>query len=219
MRNFLFLLFILAAGLLACTEENQSAKQTSPEPIAPNAISEEQQALLDCLSEPSQICQIGLWFAMLEDPISDLPLEDILPKEIADSVISEGEYAVVRRTVYLEEGEVVVEGEYIEEAQATEENLNASKVNRIYIRSSEYHTQDSVRIGDSVQKLIDLYGAEGFEVGAIPAYQTISVSRVDDPHLFYHFTDKGNEIGTSAGEQLSIADLPKDWRMREIVVF
>jgi hypothetical protein len=219
LKNIIYL--VIASGiLLACQEQGTQTANTETEktPTTESAISPEQQAILDCLSEPEQICQIGLWFAMLQDPIADLPLEDLGPKEIADSVITEEGYSVVRRTVYLEGGEIMIEGEYQAEEVATDESLNASLVNRIYVRTREYHTEDDIRVGDPLQKLIDTYGLEQLEAGAIADYQTLVVPKPGDGHLVYHFSDPGNEISAAAGEELTVDKIPASLAIREIVV-
>ncbi len=220
MNKTRFLTLLCCGVLWACNEPATAPVEQQPENLTPgsSAISAEQQALLDCLAEPEQICQMGLWFAMLQDPINDLPLEDLGPKEIADSVISEQGYAVVRRTIYLEEGSIMVEGEYIPEDQATEELLNATKVNRIYVRSRQYFTQDSLRVGDTMKKLLETYGLDQLEAGSIPDYETIVIPRPNDGHIVYHFRDPDNLIGSTSEGHIEVGSLPGSWQIREIVI-
>ncbi|MEL7535369.1 MAG: hypothetical protein AAFN10_29025, partial [Bacteroidota bacterium] len=209
-------LALLATTLALACESEKEPSQAKVEADTLNQI--EQDPMVQCLEVADQICGAGVWFAILGEQINNLPLDDLEALEVADSALSESGYVYIKRTIYLDGGEVVVEGTFLEEEKATEEELNVSKVHRIFFRNPSFRTLSDLKVGETVRAVMDKYQGQQLEVSVIPDYETVVVQLPDEGNMFLHFSDPANEWSSSAGENLSIESLPASWQIREIVV-
>lgn len=217
-RNFLFSLALLATLIIiACgpeKEPDEVSRSVETDTIAEPSLD----PMVQCLEVADQICGAGVWFAILGEQINNLPIDDLEPREVADSALSDGGYVYIKRTIYLDQGEVVVEGTFLEEGNATDEDLNNSKVHRIFFRNPTFHTPTGLEVGNTVLQLREAYAGEELPVSVIPDYETVVVQLPGAGNMFVHFTDAENEWSSQAGESLSIDMLPTSWQTREIVV-
>lgn len=217
-RNFFFSLALLATlVLIACggeKEPEEVSQSAQTDTIADPSLD----PMVQCLEVADQICGAGVWFAILGEQINNLPIDDLEAREVADSALSDGGYVYIKRTIYLDQGEVVVEGTFLEEGKATDEDLNNSKVHRIFFRNPNFHTLNGLEVGNTVLQLRETYAGEELPVSVIPDYETVVVQLPGVGNMFAHFTDPGNEWSSQAGESLSIDMLPTSWQIREIVV-
>ncbi len=211
-----FGLALLATLLLfACETE----KEAAPVDNSADTLSQiSKDPMVQCLEVADQICGAGVWFAIIGEQINNLPIDDLQAIEVADSALSEAGYVYIKRTIYLEGGEVVVEGTFLEEENATEEELNVSKVNRIFFRNPSFHTLNDLKVGQTVRTVMEKYEGEELEVSVIADYETVVVQLPGEGNMYLHFSDPANEWSSAAGEDLSIEKLPASWQIRQIVV-
>ncbi|MEM6346140.1 MAG: hypothetical protein AAF927_19785 [Bacteroidota bacterium] len=217
MQSLRFLGLALLATLLlfACkTEPPSSQVEAQADTLSQMA----KDPMVQCLEVADQICGAGVWFAILGEQINNLPIDDLQPLAVADSALTESGYVYIKRTIYLDGGEVVVEGTFLEEEKATEAELNISKVNRIFFRNPSFHTLNDLKVGQTVRSVMEKYKAEELEVSVIPDYETVVVQLPEAGNMFLHFSDPANEWSSTAGENLSIEKLPASWQIRQIVV-
>ncbi|MEL7339322.1 MAG: hypothetical protein AAGM67_02465 [Bacteroidota bacterium] len=216
-RNLFFLALLATLGLIACGGEKQS-EEDSLIAQTDTIVEPSLDPMVQCLEVADQICGAGVWFAILGEQINNLPIDDLQAREVADSALADGGYVYIKRTIYLDQGEVVVEGTFLEEANATDQDLNTSKVHRIFFRNPNFHTPEGLEVGNTVLQLRDTYAGEELAVSVIPDYETVVVQLPGVGNMFAHFTDPGNAWSTQVGESLSIDMLPPSWQVREIVV-
>ena len=217
--NILFLTLILLA-LIACkneSQENEQEDQFLPDSINTEGMSEAEKAEIECLTHTDYICESGLFFARLGDYVADVQASELKEATIEDSVVSENGYDWVVRTLALEEGRVIVEGEFVDQRESNDTILSATRVNRLRIESPLFQTSDNVRVGDKIEKIADLYSNDGFQIISIPDYEVINI-QVTGRKFHYHLSDKGNKIADSLGEGFSISDLPQEAIISAIVV-
>ncbi|MFK7924680.1 MAG: hypothetical protein AB8H47_22170 [Bacteroidia bacterium] len=211
-----FCLALLATTLaFAC----QSEKTETPAKVVSdtiNAVSKD--PMVQCLEVADQICGVGVWFAILGEQINNLPLDDLQPLEVTDSALSESGYVYIKRTIYLDGGEVVVEGTFLEEEKATEEELNLSRVHRIFFRNPSFKIPNGLKVGETVRTVMQKYEGQDLLVSSIPDYETVVIQLPNVSNMFLHFSDPANEWSSSAGENPTVEMLPASWQIREIVV-
>lgn len=211
-----FCFALLATSLaFAC----QSEKTETPPEVVSDTISDiAKDPMVQCLEVADQICGAGVWFAILGEQINNLPIDDLKPLSVEDSALSESGYVYIKRTIYLDGGEVIVEGTFLEEEKATEEDLNLSKVHRIFFRNPSFRIPNGLKVGETVRKVMQKYDGQDLVISTIPDYETVVIQLPDAANMFLHFSDPANEWSSSAGENLKIEMLPASWQIREIVV-
>lgn len=215
------LLKVFCSALLATTLAFacQSEKTETPAQVVADTISDiSNDPMVQCLEVADQICGVGVWFAILGEQINNLPLDDLEPLAVTDSVLSESGYVYIKRTIYLDGGEVVVEGTFLEEEKATEEELNLSRVHRIFFRNPSFKVSNGLNVGETVRTVMQKYAGQDLVVSSIPDYETVIIQLPEAVNMFLHFSDPANAWSTSAGENLKIEMLPASWQIREIVV-
>lgn len=211
-------LCILAAGLIVACDESGQNKGDQEEEYLPDSVNTDGMATV---SPEYLIESVGLSFAdlgqMLEEMDTIVPGMGILQ----DTLSTESGYKYATRTLHVEDGTVVVEGEYVREEDASQERIAQSFVNRIRIQSPSFQTKYGVATGMTIEALNEKFPGELFLINPIPAYQAIDITGAFDTHIHYLIHDPGNAIGLKAMEEnveLTLDDLPKDKKLFAIVL-
>ncbi|MEO0473621.1 MAG: hypothetical protein AAF206_28680 [Bacteroidota bacterium] len=212
LRLFASLLLILAA--CGGSEPQKEIPRTPAENEAEEAIQKE----LACLEAVNQVCQSGVWFVLLQDPIADLPIEELGDVRVEDSVRNEGGYLWVNRTLYFPEGRFIIEGDFIDAQKANDSILNATSVNRIRIEHPAYKSQEGIAVGNTVAEIQKLTPTGNWQVQVIPDYQIISLQKGDGTMPILHIADPGNEISDRLGETLSVETMDPTLQISAMVV-
>lgn len=116
----------------------------------------------------STIYRDGLDFARLGDAMADLDLDKLGFSLVGDSLEEAGGYNWLSRTIHLEDGEVVLEGNFIDNRQFDQEKLGESRLNRVRIGSPFFQTADSVSVGMSLAELQAATEGKDFFVTPLP---------------------------------------------------
>lgn len=218
-KNLLYLLLSLffLAGISSCG--NESGEEKEQEQYLPDSINTEgmSKAEIECFSHPDFICESGLGFVRLGDYVGDVRLSALSEADIQDSVQNGNGYEWLVRTLHLKEGKIIVEGEFIDQRYSNDSLISASKVNRIRIESEKYRTPDEIRVGSTLHILLQKYELSDVEVFALPEFESINIQILPQKFI-YLIKDKGNRISASAGNDLSVKDIPAESQISAIVV-
>jgi hypothetical protein len=224
MKNiFAIILCISSFLVISCSKETQENQDNIEQEIAPDSIdtegiSEAEKRELDCLTHSDYICETGLFFVRIGDYIADIQAEEVDGATISDSLVSENGYEWVVRTMELPEGQIIVEGEFVDERKSNDTILSNTRVNRVRVETPLFQTADQIKVGDSITKLLEVYTEESFQVVSIPSYEIISV-QVSNQKLNYLVKDDGNALANSLpGDVINIDDLPREALISGIVV-
>ena len=215
---FIFILFLA----IACGT-NDHQEQESEDDILPDSVdmdglvmSKEDEA---CLTVGHQICEWGVSFAQIGAYINDLKLSQWENAEIEDSIRAEDGFRWMQRTIHLADGKIIIEGDFFEEALASDSLLQLSRVSRVTIQSPSFQTPQAIHVGSQLQQLTKLHADSLFEVIAIPEYETITLQLPTESRLIYQIKDKDNQIsGANTITNVAVGNLPQGITIYAIVV-
>lgn len=213
MRFLIPLILVALSGFFACAPQNE--EQTSYH--VPSASNEAELATQEaaCLAQADYICQTGLSFVQLGDSLKYLELSENFSTPEQEILTGEG-VQWLSLSIPVESGTIVLESEYLEDKYPAEW-LAETTVNRIRIESSAYQTPQRLRVGDSVDKLIQTNPDGEFLVIPIPDYETISVRHVQS-QLNYLFRDPQNSWSKSHASPYQLRFMPAKAEIYAIVV-
>lgn len=219
MKSILPILVFLSFSflLLSCGEEQQQPSQED-EMILPDSVNTEGFAGVD---PRYWIESLGLNFVDLGQALNDM--DTIVPGLgiLQDTLVYDQGYFLATRTLHLNDGVVVVEGEYIDETEVNDTLIATSSVNRVRIESPSFRTESGIGVGMDLKALQATYPEDDFYINPILGYGALDISRASDTHIHYLIKDPGNEMARTAmtnGIELEMKDLPADEQLYAIVL-
>lgn len=215
--KFLYTL-IICLFISACDTQNNDS--TDEEDILPDSVNMEGMAMsqedIECLQAGNQICEMGLPFVQIGDPIAMLDINEFSNATLEDTVKTMGDYVWWERTIHLPQGAIIIDGEYFDKQTATDSMLNDSFIIRVRVESPLFHTSQNISVGSKIDQLTALQEDMDFSIIPIPDYEAISVvskkSRVS-----YIIKDEGNKLNQSMSE-FTLEKLTADAEISAIVV-
>lgn len=211
------LIFLVALLFAACGKEG-SAPKNDEDLILPDSVNTEGMATV---SSEFQIQSLGLAFVDLGQPLNEM--DTIVPGlgVLQDTLMYDQGYFLATRTLHLEDGAIVIEGEYIDEEEVNDTLIAGSSVNRVRIESPSFQTQQGISVGMPLQTLANRFPGEEFYINPLLNYQALDITGAFDTHIHYLIQDPGNEIARkamTASQEISLSDLPADSELFAIVL-
>ncbi|MEZ4776056.1 MAG: hypothetical protein R3D00_22965 [Bacteroidia bacterium] len=211
------LLVLVLWGISSCS--NETGEKKNQDLYLPDSINTEgmSQAEIECFSNPDFICESGLAFVRLGDYVADVKLSSLSDDDIQDSVQNGNGFEWLVRTLHLEDGKIIVEGEFIDQRYSNDSLLAVSKVNRIRVESQKYRTPEEIHVGTSLSDFLEKFEAASVQVFPLTEFESINI-QVGSQKYIYLVKDAGNRMSTAAGNEFSIDDIPAESRISAIVV-
>lgn len=209
--------FLLPLVLLLASCGGEKGQQQQDDKILPDSVNTDGMAL-----DPAALIRPdGLWFVNLGQTLEEM--DTLIPGMgiLQDTLIQEDGYYLATRTLHLPDGLVVVEGEYIQESEASEMRIAQSYVNRVRIESPFFMTEDQVSVGMKASELGKKYPDGPFVINPNPRYETLEILLSWNPRIRYLVKDPGNAIARSISSQnreIALSDLPQDRELYAIVL-
>lgn len=211
------LVCLLTLLFSACGKEG-GAPKNDEDLILPDSVNTEGMATV---SSAFLIQSLGLAFVDLGQPLNEM--DTIVPDLgiLQDTLMYDQGYFLATRTLHLEDGVIVIEGEYIDEEEVNDTLIAGSSVNRVRIESPSFQTQKGIAVGMPLQTLSARFPGEEFYINPMLNYQALDISGAFDTHIHYLIQDPGNEIARKAmieNQDLTLSDLPADAPLFAIVL-
>ncbi|MEL6132958.1 MAG: hypothetical protein AAFR59_06295, partial [Bacteroidota bacterium] len=216
-----FFALMLLPFLWSCGgEENKTEKQEAADASAEEMTTLEQETYEEtvaCMKDPYHICESGIQSANLNDYIADIMVEPLDVQSVGDSLDEGNGYVWLVRTLHMDEGQVLVEGNFIDDRKATEETLNQSQINRIRIESEQFYTEEGIKVGQTLSDLLKVYTDSAFYIVSQPDYGVLDLSRFNSRiHYLIEIDVDLMEGLESAAAPLS--EVPGSQAIRSIVI-
>ncbi len=211
-RPTLLIFLLLPFFFYACGDANKETEDYDDQTL-PDSVN------TDGMANPFFISPKGLFFVGLGQQLEDM--DTIVPEMgvLQDSIVYDQGYYLATRTLHLEDGQVVIEGEYVSEEGFDQMTIAQSKVNRIRIHSPSFRTKEGLSAGMTLEKLAKTFPGETFYINPMMDYQAIDISGAFDLHIHYLISDPDNAISRSATDsELTLADLPASEKISAIVL-
>ena len=165
MKVWVSVLFLLTSLLFSCQKESGHAS-TSPKDL------------------PKDIYANGLDFIKLGDTLSNFDLNEFSIDRVEDSLEERGGYKWLTRTVHLDSGVLVLEGNFIDERQFNDLQLEFSTLNRLRVGSPHFQTAEGVSVGKSMADLLAANEGKDFRVTVLPSNGLVDL---EDPEGHIHY--------------------------------
>lgn len=213
----IMLLCLIAFLVSACGKEGGSPK-TEEDLILPDSVNTEGMATV---SSEFLIQSLGLAFVDLGQPLNEM--DTIVPGIgiLQDTLMYDQGYFLATRTLHLEDGAIVIEGEYIDEEEVNDTLIAGSSVNRVRIESPSFQTQQGISVGMILETLTDRFPEEEFYINPLLKYEALDITGAFDTHIHYLIQDPGNQLAReamTANKELTLKDLPADSELFAIVL-
>lgn len=213
----IMLLCFIAFLVSACGKEGGSPK-TEEDLILPDSVNTEGMATV---SSEFLIQSLGLAFVDLGQPLNEM--DTIVPGigVLQDTLMYDQGYFLATRTLHLDDGTIVIEGEYIDENEVNDTLIAGSSVNRVRIESPSFQTNKGIAVGMPLEILTNRFPGEEFYINPLLNYQALDITGAFDTHIHYLIQDPGNEIARkamTADQELTLKDLPADSELFAIVL-
>ena len=219
MKSFVPIFALLSFVFLiqGCGDDQKQPSQEE-EMILPDSVNTEGFAGVDRMY---WIESLGLNFVGLGQTLNDM--DTLVPGLgiLQDTLVYDQGYFLATRTLHLNDGVVVVEGEYIDENDVNDTLIATSSVNRVRIESPSFRTEQGIGVGMNLRTLQTTYPEDEFYINPILGYGALDISRVSDTHIHYLVKDPKNEMARAAmnnGVELEMKDLPADEQLFAIVL-
>jgi len=200
------ILLLLGQLLGACSQKGEQHQESLPQEV------ESGETKLSSFITTTGIPLAQLGAMMIE-------LDEILPEGTGfeDSLQSQGGYSWWTRTLVLEEGRITFEGEFIDEANYSEERLQSSKLNRIRLSTPEFETEKGIKVGS---RLSDFASAmDGKEIFHTLLHDQKMVDFEDhEGHIHYLFELDNNSFEDILEQSNVLSVIPPDTKVKLIVV-
>ncbi|WNJ20408.1 hypothetical protein [Pontibacter sp. G13] len=215
--SFATTLFLIFIGM-ACSDQADQQNQTEePAVMEGNEMDAALEAEIACRQEPYQLCEAGINTIQLADIIADMTIPEWEIVEMTDSLESRNGYDWLIRTVHLKDGNVFLEGNFIDSHAATDSMINASILNRIRIESPSIHSHHNLKVGDPVSKLAESHPVESLVAVPIPDFGVIQV-QIAESHVFYLVPDGGQTFETQEDGSISWDQMPAGAQIQSMVL-
>lgn len=210
-------LCLIAFLFSACGKEGGSPR-TDEDLILPDSVNTEGMATV---SSEFLIQSLGLAFVDLGQPLNEM--DTIVPGigVLQDTLMYDQGYFLATRTLHLDDGTIVIEGEYIDEEEVNDTLIAGSSVNRVRIESPSFQTQKGIAVGMPLETLTNRFPGEEFYINPLLNYQALDITGAFDTHIHYLIQDPGNEIARKAmiaDQDITLKDLPADSELFAIVL-
>ncbi|RMG72926.1 MAG: hypothetical protein D6722_04525 [Bacteroidetes bacterium] len=174
----------LVAGM-ACGES--SSVSSHPESVPAGDVSPveaAQAAEMACLTRPDGICQTGLSFLQLGDPM-DLALpEEMEATEAGARWLEGGGFEWLERVIQLPEGRLIVEGSFLDQRFINDSLRASCVVNRMRIESPSFSAAGGIGVGSTLAELAEAYAGSDVGLIPIPDYDLLDV-QPDTSHIHF----------------------------------
>lgn len=204
---FLFPLFCLLF-VAACTSDPQEQQAGSDESNSAIGIplTPEDKA---CLASSEAICELGLSFALLGQSMEELKLPNPETFDVSDEVLEAGGYYWNSKTLQTPAGTIVLEGDFIDERAAGQEDLpENNRIFRIRIESTEFSTPNGIQVGSNLGDLKNIIGEADLQAQYLPDFQSIDIS-VPNSRIRYLIRDENGQYDElTTPEVISIEEVP-----------
>ncbi len=172
----------------------------------------------DPCEDATIICTEGLNFVRLGDFLAQVGPQELFDAgKVRDTLASGNGYIWIVRTLEFEDGEVIIEGEFIDDRDITQEKVDASTVNRIQVKSPAFETAQGLKVGSTFGELRETFADSTMYVDAIPEYKAVVV-QVQGLPLFFNFIESTPELSTRTDGTLTPEMIPADMEVASIVV-
>lgn len=172
----------------------------------------------DPCEDTTIICTEGLNFVRLGDFLAQVGPQELFDAgKVRDTLASGNGYIWIVRTLEFEDGEVIVEGEFIDDRDITQEKVDASTVNRIQVKSPAFETAQGLKVGSTFGELRETFADSTMYVDAIPEYKAVVV-QVQGLPLFFNFIESTPELSTRTDGTLTPEMIPANMEVASIVV-
>lgn len=208
---------LVALTIMACGPSSPSDTESAAEAFDPASLGLTQ-ADSSCLHDPYQICEAGLAFALLGQPIDQVDWAPYGVVSSSEEIMTGNGFQWMVKTLAFPEGQLVLEGEFIDERFADEASLQQSPINRIRVETPQFATAEALAVGSSVEELLQVQPDSLYEVISIPEYETLAVQAPSTSSLSFLIEDLGNRLSVSAGQDLRLSKLPPDATIKAVVV-
>ena len=173
--SILSLLFTLQF-LVSCGESEQAnAEETAP--ISDTLSMGETEA--DCFQSADIICEEGLIFARLGGYLADVYLTDLPEGATQDSMESGEGYEWISRTLHMEPGRLVIEGEFVDSRESNDTILSNSLINRVRVETPLFRTAKDIRVGSSLSDILSAYPDKEWFATPLPEYRSIQIQTAE----------------------------------------
>lgn len=169
MKHSIFVILASVLALVSCQQE-ESQKGTPKKKKK--------------ISFSTTIFRDGLDFVRLGDKLADLNLEELGFTEVGDSLEEAGGYMWLSRTLPVEDGQIILEGDFIDDRQFSEEKLGESLLNRIRISTPSFKTAEQISVGMSLEQLQKANGERKFFVTPLPRDGLVDLED-ENGHIHY----------------------------------
>lgn len=210
--------FLLIAVLFSACGKEGGAPTNDEDLILPDSVNTEGMATV---SSQYQIQSLGLAFVDLGQPLNEM--DTIIPGlgVLQDTLMYDQGYFLATRTLHLDDGSIVIEGEYIDEAQVNDTLIAESSVNRVRIETPSFQTQKGISVGMPVGILSQRFPEMEFYINPLINYQALDITGAFDTHIHYLVQDPGNEIARKAmtsDSNILLSDIPAESELFAIVL-
>jgi len=216
----LFILLAFVCVLTSCNNENDAEKtqdQTSSPGEGAELKQETYEETLACLQDPFHICESGIQSASLQDYLADVMIEPLNVAQLGDSLDEGNGYVWLVRTLHMDKGKVYIEGNFIDERKADEEEINSSRVNRIRIESPQFYTQEGLTVGKTLGDLLEVYSDSAFYLVSQPDYGVLDLSRFNS-HIHFLVELDSARMEALESEASPLSKVPSSQAIRSIVI-
>ncbi len=161
------------------------------------------------------ISPVGLRFVRLQDSLASIQPQGSNLVSMRDTLEHANGYIWLSRILDLQDGQIILDGDFIDDRQATQALIDASQVNRIRIESPSFETQEGLKVGSTFADLIKAFHDSTLYIDPLPDFQMLQV-QIPNMGMYYLF-EEPKQLDSG---QLDISPdhVPSDLPIKAIVV-
>ncbi|MEZ4685049.1 MAG: hypothetical protein R3B47_03010 [Bacteroidia bacterium] len=161
----------------------------------------------------------GLSFAVLGAPIDSMKLPADATTE--EELVSQEGYQWRVLTVFLPDGrKAIIEGDFVDEGDPGGK-LRNSNINRVQVDGPDWQSPEGIRVGQSLEDLVQAYGDSALMATWIPDYEVIDVSLPGISRIHYNLSDPSGKVAGLAQNnvaQVGLSEIPMESNIVSIVI-
>jgi hypothetical protein len=147
----------------------------------------------------------------------DLNLDSYNISHVGDSVEEGNGYLWLSRTLHLKDGELVLEGNFIDERQYNEEELSKSVLNRVRISDPSFQTSSGLAVGQSLADIQRSLGEYQPQVTPLPQVGLVDIE--DRQGHIHYLVEADMTVFSVILEQANpLSVIPQENKIKHIVV-